>query len=397
MTDTTIAGWPVPAGEGAGGYRRLRDQAPVHWLDDLNVALVVSHAEALAVLHDATWSSDPRNSPDLMRRFGIPAGSDGALLGSVLFSDPPDHARLRGALSGFLTPRSVESIRDRVAAICDAAVAEVGSGEPFDVMDTIAYPVPLAVICELLDVDPDMAAELRVVTPKLTAMLDPLAGEDVMVDGAGAAFSLMLELVPLVAERKQRPGADLLSALAAGVDDVDGMAADELIAMTLLLLAAGHETTANLVGNAVVTLHDSPDVLRQLRGDPALLPAAVEELLRLESPVQLAGRIATQDERLGHVTVEAGRQVLIALGAANRDPAAFDDPDTIRLDRRGAPHVAFGHGRHFCAGASLARLEAQEMLRRVIHLDPPLEERELTVQRGQSPTFRQVTSLTLLT
>lgn len=395
MTDTTTPSWPVSVADGPRGYRRLRDQAPVHWLDGLNVGLVVSHAEALDVLHDSRWSSDPRNSPELMHRFGLPPGSDGALIGSVLFSDPPDHGRLRSALSGYFTPRSVEGIRQRVGAICDAAFAELVPGEPFDVMDAVAYPVPLAVICELLDVDPEVAAELRIVTPQLTAMLDPLAGETVMVDGAGAAFSLMLQLVPLVAERKQRPGTDLLSALAAGVDEADGLAPDELIAMTLLLLAAGHETTANLVGNAVVALHDAPDAIRQLRDDPALLPVAVEELLRLESPVQLAGRIATQDEQLGDVAIPAGQQVLVALGAANRDPAAFEDPDTFRFDRRGPAHVAFGHGRHFCAGASLARVEAQEMLRRLLALDPPLEDRELAVERGTSPTFRQVTSLAL--
>jgi cytochrome P450 len=196
----------------------------------------------------------------------------------------------------------------------------------------------------------------------------------------------MLELVPLVADRRSNPGDDLVSQLLA---DDGGLPPEEVIPLTLILLAAGHETTANLIGNAVDTLHQHPDVARAVRADPTLLPKLVDELIRYDGPVQLASRIATSDRMVGGISIAAGEQVLIGLGAANRDPAAYQDPDAIRLDREPA-HLGFGHGRHFCAGAALARLEAQEILRRLIDFPQPIEDLPVEIRRGRSATFRRV-------
>jgi cytochrome P450 len=311
---------------------------------------------------------------------------------SLLFSDPPGHTRLRKALGGRLTPRAAERSRRRITAIAAAALTGQDADAPLEVMENLAYAVPLAVICELLDVPTDLAVRLREETPCIAALLDPLADAAALHAGMAAAASLLLELVPLVAQRRGRPGTDLLSALAERSGELE---ADEAVMMTLLLLVAGHETTANLIGNAVAALHSHPDTARFLRHHLDHLPAAVEEFLRYDSPVQLISRVAASDTVLGRAVVRRGEQVLVSLGAANRDPAAFADPDRLDIARPARPHLAFGHGAHFCAGAALARVEAQEVLRRLLELTPPIEDRRLTVIRDHSATFRRITMLQL--
>jgi cytochrome P450 len=392
MTGTMVdLAWPVPSEDPYPALAELRARAAVHPFADLDFEayLVVSHKIATNVLQDPEWSSDPTKSPQLAERLGL---SD-AFARSVLFADAPDHARLRRSLRGWLSPRSVEALRPRVEAIVEAAVSGVEPGAPFDVMDELAYPVPLAVICELLGAPPDVAEVLRYETPRMVDMLDPLAGSDVIEVGAAAAFGAMLALVPLVAERLFEPRNDMLSTLVQSAPD--GLETDEAITMVLLLLAAGHETTANLVGNGVAVLHNRPDVVRELRRHPELLPQVVEELLRFDGPVQQTARVATRRRVLGDIEVRAGSQVVVSLGAANRDGAVFSDPDRFDVHRDRGPSLAFGHGPHFCAGASLARCEAIEMLRALLSLDPPLEERELVIERGTSITFRRVRSAVL--
>jgi hypothetical protein len=389
-----LTGWPVPLDDPYPTLHRLRESGPVHRLPDLDVYLVVSYEEAMDVLQGPEWSSDPTRSRRLAAEFAPSAAGRDFVAKSLLLSDPPDHARLRRSLSGYLTPNAVERLRERIGAISDAAMRS-DSSAALDVMSEVAYPVPLAVICELLDVDPEMASVLRRETPLMTSMLDPLAEPEAVEAGAAAGFAVMLELVPVVADRKLRPGADLLSALVTDADDSPTLEVDEAIVMALLLLAAGHETTANLVGNTVECLHEHPDAARRLRTRPEMLTAAVEELLRFEPPVQLTSRVACVGTKLGDQLIAAGDQVLVALGGANRDPALFSDPDVLNLDRRPRGSLVFGHGAHFCAGAALARVEGQEVLRRLIQLDPPIEERAITLERGDSTTFRRINKLLL--
>ena len=395
MIAGAAAAWPLALDDPYPGYRRLRERGPVHWLDELGAYLVVSYPEALAVLRGGNWSSDPRTSPRLAARFRLAGFGTDAVARSLLFSDPPEHTRLRAMLSGHFTARAVEHFRGRIAHLAESAFAAHDAAEPLDVMTELAYPIPLALICEILGADAETAAIVRKVAPELAATLDPLADTRAIGEGVRAALWLMFELVPLLAERASRPGEDLISVLSASIGQAPAMAADEVIFAALLLLVAGHETTANLVGNAVLALRSHPRALRRLRGDPALLGPAVEELLRFDSPVQLVGRVASADTELGPLTIEAGQQVLVCLGAANRDPAVFTDPDQIRIGRAGPAHLAFGHGRHFCLGAALARLEAQEILRRLLVMDPGLDKCHAIVERGTSPTFRRLAHLTL--
>jgi hypothetical protein len=385
-----VPSWPLPHEDPYPDYRLLREAAPVAWLEDLDIHLVVGFDVASEILCGDGWSSDPANSPALMKRLGAPPGTE-PVAGSLLMSDPPRHTSLRKAVSGYFNPRNVERIRDRISELVDLAVTAFEPGATWNVMADLAYPVPLAVMCELLGAPAEIAPLLCEDTPKLVATLDPLADDDAIAAGVGAGFGLMLELVPLVAARRTEPGDDLLSAL---VNGADGLPAEDAIPLALLLLAAGHETTANLVGNAVVALHDHPDVARAVRADRRLLPKLVDELLRYDGPVQLASRIALQDCTAGGAEVAAGDQVLIGIGAANRDPAAFECPDEIRLDRKGG-HLAFGHGRHFCAGAALARIETQEILDRLLDLPIAIETADIQLERGTSATFRRVERLSL--
>jgi cytochrome P450 len=384
--------WPIPWDDPYPMLAQMRTEGPVHYLSGLQCHLVVAHREANSILSGSDWSADPRNNQAMAERLGAIGGGE-LMSKSVLFSDPPNHQRLRRSLSGHLTPSAVEQMRPRIKSIVAAAFADLEASETFDVMDTVAHPVPLAVICELVDVGVDAARVLHIETPKMTAMIDPLAGPDEVGAGSEAAFAAMLELIPLVANRRSDPGDDLLSALAADVHGHPSLESDETLMMVLLLLVAGHETTANLVGNAVVSLHEHPDQARWLRQNPVSLGKAIEELLRFESPVQLTSRIAKNSVTLDGVVIEAGHQVLVSLGAANRDPAVYPDPDRLNLSGGGPGHLAFGHGIHFCAGASLARVEAQEVLSRLLQLDPPIEDREMLTLRSASRTFRRLETL----
>lgn len=381
--------WPIDPVDPYPELDRLAEAGPVHRLDQLDGWLVVSYDVVQQVLKVDGWSADPAASPAAAARIGASGAGAGADLAgrSVLFTDGEQHHRLRGALSGLLTLRAVEGFRERIEAVADAAVGAVDVNAPWDLMEEVAYTVPLGVICELLDTGIDLAWALRDETPVMTALLDPLATPAELEKAGAAAVRLTLDVTSLVADRVGRPAEDLLTQV------VGRLETEEALVMTLILLAAGHETTASLIGNAAVVLHDHPDVARRLRSHPDLVPRAVEELLRYEPPVQLTVRVATQSHRLGGAEIEPGDQVFLSLAAANRDLSAFDRPDVFDPLRTGPPHVSFGHGPHFCAGAALARAEAVATIRRLVELDPPIEECRLEVRRARSATFRRIESL----
>jgi cytochrome P450 len=363
MPDWTA--WPFPAENPYPAYHAARAQAPVQWNERLGAHLVLSHEHAAAVLRGSDWSSDPRTSPELLASLGGADGAPGMWTESLLMSDPPRHTRLRRAVNRFFTPRAVQRIRGRVAAIVDSAFVALDEGEPIELMSELAYPIPLAVIAELFDVGLEGAELLRSETPTLARMLelDPAPAE--LEEIGAAAMTVMLFLVPLVAQRRSEPGEDLLSALIHPPEGGVTLQTEEIVTMCLLLLAAGHETTANLIGNGTLALLEHPDQLDWLARHPDQCAAAVEELLRYDSPAQVASRVARHDLKLGGVTVREGQQALVVVGAANRDPACYADPDRLDLSRSGPPHLAFGNGPHYCVGAGLARLEAEETFNRI--------------------------------
>ncbi len=387
------AAWPFPTENPYPAYHAARAQAPVQWNEELGAHLVLSHEHARAVLRSPEWSSDPRNSPQLLASLGGPGAGSELWSRSLLMSDPPTHTRLRSAVNRFFTPRAVQRIRERVAAIVDSAFAPLVEGEPIEVMSELAYPIPLAVIAELFDVGLEGAELLRAETPTLARMLelDPTAAELEAIGTAG--MTVMLFLVPIVAQRRLDPGEDLLSALIHAPDGGVSLETDEIITMCVLLLAAGHETTANLIGNGTLALVEQPDQLEWLARHPEHSLKAVDELLRYDSPAQVASRVARNDLVLGGARVRKGQQALVVLGAANRDPMDYSDPDRLDLTRTGPPHLAFGNGPHYCVGAGLARLEAQATFNCLARSGLSARAGGWSHCREPSRTFRRLRSL----
>lgn len=367
----------------------------MQWNAGVGAHLVLSQEHAAQVLRGKEWSADPRNNPQLLASLEE-AGSVEALGRSLLTSDPPAHTRLRSAVNRFFTPRAVRRIHDRVAAIVDIALTPLLEGESVELMAELAYPIPLAVIAELFDIGLEGAEVLSAETPMLARALelDPAAAAEREEIGA-AAMRVMLFLVPIVARRKVDPGDDLLSALVHPPDGGVALGDDEVISMCLLLLAAGHETTANLIGNGAIALFEHPDQLDWLARHPEHSLQAVDELLRYESPVQVASRVARDDLAVGGVQVRKGEQALVVLGAANRDPARHSNPNQLDLGRERASHLAFGIGPHFCVGAGLARLEAQETFVRLAQSPLRPEPGSWSHRRDHSHTFRRLLDLHL--
>ena len=334
--------------------------------------------EVSAVLRGDGWSSDPRHSPLAPPEFAaMPPGA-------MLFMDPPDHTRLRRLIAPAFTPKSIEQLRPRVAAVVSAALSDLPSET--DILADFGYLVPLAVIAELLDVGTEGAALFRAQTPSLVRMLEIDAGPEDLAAAAAASLEVTMFLVPLLTTRRLSPGNDFISALLA----VDELSLDEVLATCILLLAAGHETTANLIADGTLALLDEPSQTEALLADPAL---AVEELIRFTSPVRLAARVALRDQLVGDHPIPAGTQVLLHLDDANHDRHRWPDADILDLRRPGPPHLGFGGGIHFCLGAALARLEAAEALPALFAAYPDMQLKGEKIQWRNSSTFHGLEAL----
>jgi pimeloyl-[acyl-carrier protein] synthase len=343
-------------------YQRLRAEDPVH-RSELGFWVLTRHADVLAVLRDPRMSRDPRRSErvDLLR---ASTEVDDLLVAeeaapSMLFVDPPDHTRLRTLVNKAFTPAAVERLRPRVEAIVAGLLDRVSGAGAMDVVEDLAYPLPVTVICEMFGVPEADYDRFRAWSRDLVRLLDPLVASDALERALRARLALRRYLRELIAERRAHPGGDLLTALIAAEDQGHRLSEDELVSMCVLLLVAGHETTVNLIANGTLALLRNPEALARLTAEPALAGSAVEELLRYDSPVQFTSRHALADLDIGGRRVRTGETVVAVLGAANRDPAQFPDPDRLDLARSPNRHVAFGGGIHFCLGAPLARVEAR--------------------------------------
>ena len=294
----------------------------------------------------------------------------------LLFQDPPDHTRLRRLISQAFTPRAVERLREQIRGLVDGLLDAVKGCSAFDLVADFAAPLPVLVICALLGVPVEDHHRFADWSTALAASLDHLTAPepDVLQRGDAGAAGLTVYFQDLLADRRAAPGDDLLSGLLRAAEDGACLSEDELLATCVLLLFAGHETTVNLIGNGMLALLRHPDQLRQVRQAPETASAAVEELLRFDSPVQRTARVALTDVELddGDV-IRKGEIVTVLIGAANRDPAAFDNPDRLDLARPNAGRqLSFGAGIHYCVGAPLARLEAQIAITELVQRLPRL-------------------------
>ena len=305
---------------------------------------------------------------------------------NMLTTDPPDHTRLRGLVTRAFTPRTVETLRTRIVALVDELLDAFGDGE-VDVMDALAFLLPVTVIGEMLGVPAEDRPGLRPLVRAVTAVLELAVTPAALDEATEADIRLEEYFAALVAERRAHPRNDLLTKFIEAEDKGDQLSEHELISTAILLFAAGFETTTHLIGNGLLALLHHPDQLARLRADRTLLRPAVEELLRFDSPVQMAVRTAYDDLSIGGHDIASGHVVVALLGAANRDPARFRDPDRFDVGRdEGAP-MSFGGGIHCCLGAALACMEGPIVLDRLL-------DRFATMELvGAPPTYRD--SLTL--
>jgi cytochrome P450 len=340
-------------------YDRLREISPVVRADD-GALVVTRHADCSTVVRDGRLI---HISPDALAFIGFPDWRDRPALwqtfNSMLVLNPPDHTRLRKLAAGAFTARRVQALRPAIERTVDALLDGLAeSPDDVDFVDRFAFQLPVNVIGELLGVPPADRAQFQPLVRQWTQVLEVLTPE-VVASADEAAIVIRDYFTELIAEKRRTPGTDLIDALIAAEEAGDQLTPDELLTTTVLLLAAGFETTTNLLANGLAALLDHPGQLARVRDEPALTPAAVEELLRYDSPVQIASRITSQPVELGGIEVGEGERVVAYLGAGNRDPERFDAPGELRLDRSDNGHVSFGGGIHYCLGAPLARLEAQ--------------------------------------
>src|SRR3712207_5242198 len=347
--------------------------------------LAFTHAESNAVLRDRRLGRIWRDR-EPAERFG---SFNLIHRNAILEMELPDHTRLRRLVSAAFARGHVGRLRPWVqqlaAELVDRLVERSGGTEPVDVLSGMAEELPVAVIAELLGVPDADRPLLRPWSNAIVKMYEygrTAAGEDA---AERAADQFVTYPRGLAAERRRAPGEDLLSHLVS-VRDAEGdrLTEDELVTTCILLLNAGHEATVNVSGNGLLALLEHPDQLSRLRADLALLPTAVEELMRFDSPLQLFERTATVDVDLGGITVRQGQKVAALLGAANRDPAVFDAPDTLDVGRTDNPHTTFGAGVHFCIGAPLARVELQASFGALLQRTSRLE---LGGEAGRPPVF----------
>ncbi|WP_327673977.1 MULTISPECIES: cytochrome P450 [unclassified Streptomyces] len=326
--------------------------------------VVTGYKEAREALHDARLSKDTAAffaGKESRRRLHP------AVAHTMLASDPPQHTRLRKLVTKAFTTGAVARLRPFIARVTEELLDQWPVGEPFDFVAGLAVPLPVVVICELLGVPAADRPDMQRWSAELFA-----AGEPDVIDAA--SYAMAQYMTDLIAAKRLDAGDSLLDRLIAARDGEDRLSEHELVSLAVLLLVAGHETTTNALGNAVLALLRHPAQLDRLRRNPDDIPGAVDELLRFDSAVSTSTfRFATEAITLGGTEIPAGVAVLVALGAANRDPARFPGPDELDLDRDAAAHLAFGHGIHRCVGAPLAKAEMELVLRAVLARFPELQ------------------------
>ncbi|WP_370945896.1 cytochrome P450 [Amycolatopsis sp. cg5] len=343
-------------------YHQVRAKGEVLVLNE-NFVVVSGHDEATAVLRDPAFGHpEPEVLPDPDEN--EPVDADGKVVRSFLGLNPPDHTRLRRLVSKAFTPRTIERLAPRIETLARELVDAATEKGEADLMSEIAKPLPVIVISELLGVPLADRDRFAAWSNAMARALDPafLVPDEVMREAVRARREFVAYFRQLAGERRRRPTEDLLSDLVAVSDSGDSLSEGELVITVMLLLIAGHETTTNLIGNGVLALLDHPEQLHALTTERSLAAQTVEEVLRYDSPVQLTMRTAMAPTAIGDVPVGQGAEVVILIGAANRDPRSHEDPDRFDLRRAPGRHLAFGQGIHFCLGAPLARLEAKTLL-----------------------------------
>lgn len=357
-------------------YRRLQEEAPVYWSDAWDCWLLTRFAHVDAAIRNpagfrnrvyATWMEKiPAENRQELSSF-----ADYWTTSGFSQQDPPDHTRIRRVVAKALTPEALAAMRRRVEGLADSLLDEVTESGRTDLPPDFAVPLPAIAVSELVGLPPDERVQFREWTNQYLEFLGP-GGLDVEVMRRSQAGlnSLRGWLMDLLEERRDNPRDDVLSSLVAADEAGDVMSADELVSTCVDLVTGGDDTTTNMLGNGMMALLDHPDQLESLRDDPSLMKNAVEELVRYECPFQMVFRLTTTDVEIDGTVIPEGQVVRLILGAANRDPEQFTDPDSIDIRRGHIRHLGFGFGTHYCVGQVLARSELQVSFERLLERLP---------------------------
>ncbi|MBE9500656.1 MULTISPECIES: cytochrome P450 family protein [Streptomyces] len=354
-------------------YDRLRVEGPVHAMrtpDGIDVWVITRYEEAKEALSDARFTKDFSGVPDIFAQqsTGVSAheGYTDILTKHMLFADPPDHTRLRELAAKAFTRRRVEALRPEIQQIVDGLLDTISAAGEVDLLRSLSFPMSMAVTCRLLGIPPADEDAFRTWTETIFTTNDPARMNE-------AVRGVDQYLVDVIEAKRADPADDLITALINAREDGDRLSDRELVSTCALMFVAGYETTASMVGNAVLALLKNPDKLAELKADPSLMPNAVDELLRFDGPVNVATlRSTATDVTVAGTTIPKGQFVLVSLIAANRDGEKFPEPARLDFTRPLGGSLAFGHGIHYCLGAPLSRVEIEVALSRLLARFPDL-------------------------
>ena len=349
-------------------YAQLRKDSPVYLDPYLGCWVITRYADVLSAF------ANPHLSSERIKRERLRAGEWGKLsplfrliATQMLFVEPPDHTRLRSLFNKAFTPRAIEAMRPRIQSIVQHLLDAVEASGRMDIIHDLAYPLPSMVIAEMLGIPDEDHHLIKEWARDFATFIGNPTMHVRAKEGLQNASSLIDYFRSLIIARRKHPMDDLLSALIIAEEHGQVLSEEELLANCLLLLFAGHETTTNLIGNGLLALIQNPHQLELLRNEPGLLSSAIEELLRYDSPTQWTGRVVKDEAVIGTKKMGQGQGVMLMIGSANRDPDQFLHPEILDITRSENRHIAFGHYRHFCIGATLARIEGQIAIDMVIN------------------------------
>ncbi len=353
-------------------FRRLRTEDPVHWDPFLHTWVVTRYADVMEVLH--TFSANRTHTPEKLEAMGLSDLSPIArlMVKQMLFMDPPQHTRLRKLASHAFTPGRVAVLRSHIREIVSRLLDQVQPKGRMDVIRDLAEPLPAIVTAEMLGVPVEDRERLKCWSADFAEMLGNFQHNPDRVPHMLRTVRDMTSYFYQAIHQRRTSDEGLVASLMNAEIDGDRLTDEEVVATSIVTMVGGQETTTNLIGNGVLTLMRNPGELERLRGDLSLIPSAVEEMLRYESPSQHTGRLAPVDRELGGRTIRKGQAVMAVMAAANRDPERFPDPDKFDITRQDNRHLAFGYAAHFCFGAALARIEGQETFEGVLRRMPTL-------------------------